>query len=979
MGQAVGVAPCALSCNNVTTSEFDIDSPRDQSSSSSQSNTRSTFRGSSVNGIVSTSEVLCDRAGEATLPAHERPRKKGPGTMRLISEALHRSRLCARLDNTEIEALVTSMQYHVFDMGDHVIKEGGIGSHFFVAHTDGLEVTLQGGPISLLPRGRAFGELALLQKFPRPVGVVAKRSDVGVWAADGEQVRQVVQASALRQLSEVRFFLESVRLFEGFTTRQLDCIVDAGTLVVCQAGERFVQGKSDVSSAYLVKAGELCLARPRGADKTSGNQSPLPVLLRPGGCIGERALLYGEPSNVAVEAVRRCELLRLDMSRLRQLLGGSLCPLRLQQGLIISVMQRSGHLGTWTRSQRRAAAQAMTLSEYPPGSVVDCLEGFLVVIDGSLRLSSEGSEEKVLHRGHWHETVRMPLGGSKDTFAPISPKVSTPPTSPFNGVRNLAAVGSEYVRHAGPEGCRIAVLTYENASAVLDAQSSGRSSASWGNGRLDPDGDEASIVRLMSKVCIFQHMPRCHIHSLARGAKLRTFQHGDRVVTQGEDGSSFFIIARGEACAIVNGRAVRRLAQHAYFGDQALLFGEPHSATVQVVSNELKVCVVDSAGFARMLREQKQTSDQLIERARMRDPTIALKDLEKSGVIGTGTSGVVYLVRHRRTGSRYALKRVAKPDEGKVPHEVLREVLLLSEVDHPFVSFFSKTFETSKSVYMLLEYAPGGELHAAIRTISTVLSRRQAMFYVGSLLLVLENLAGRSIVYRDLKPENVMLDSKGYLKLIDFGSAKKLQPGQSKTFTRVGTPHYMAPEVMRAKGYGPAVDLWALGIILYELVCGYLPFGDALESTVDVCKAVLEGSLEFPEDLDKASRDLARGLLVPRPPQRLGCGSGGYLEVKDAAFFGLDGLGVDARTSEFHRLPGHPEYFSLLLNRELKAPIAPSISELLERGQNPSVAGGSTMGNTAEESDNEEEQDGTLRALLDEATLFPAVGSPKKE
>jgi len=272
---------------------------------------------------------------------------------------------------------------------------------------------------------------------------------------------------------------------------------------------------------------------------------------------------------------------------------------------------------------------------------------------------------------------------------------------------------------------------------------------------------------------------------------------------------------------------------------------------------------------------------------------------------------VVRLVSHIKTGTRYALKRIRKV-KGVVPSEVSQELKLLAENDHPLLLHLVKTFETLSSVYILTELCTGGELYSAIRAIQGVLDVRQAQFYAGLLVLVLEALCDRSVLYRDLKPENVMLDAQGYLKLIDFGIAKKLPTGENRTFTVIGTPHYMAPEVARGSGYGTEVDLWSLGVLVFELVCGYLPFGESEEAPEAVVRAVMREELAFPAAYKHApGQELIRGLLNRRPEQRLGAGMGGYEDLKSAAFFRA-GFG-----------PGGPTLFDKLMDRELDPPLLP--------------------------------------------------------
>ncbi|CAK0848662.1 unnamed protein product, partial [Prorocentrum cordatum] len=242
------------------------------------------------------------------------------------------------------------------------------------------------------------------------------------------------------------------------------------------------------------------------------------------------------------------------------------------------------------------------------------------------------------------------------------------------------------------------------------------------------------------------------------------------------------------------------------------------------------------AGGAELLRLERHDFEQLLPRRlreelaqqfQLQGSPVELQDLRHVRVIGSGAFGSVRCVEHRMTRFRYALKRVKLVD-GQVPVLVARERDLLSEADHPFILRMAGAFDTEWGAYLLTELLTGGELLAALDAVGRVLTRQEAQFYAGSLILALEFLHEANIVFRDLKPENVMLDTHGYLRLIDFGIAKKLPEGTCRTFTIIGSFHFMAPEVARGKGYGTEVDVWSLGVMLFEFVCGILPFGREL-------------------------------------------------------------------------------------------------------------------------------------------------------
>lgn len=200
---------------------------------------------------------------------------------------------------------------------------------------------------------------------------------------------------------------------------------------------------------------------------------------------------------------------------------------------------------------------------------------------------------------------------------------------------------------------------------------------------------------------------------------------------------------------------------------------------------------------------------------------LELCDLKTVNTIGVGGFGRVNLVKDVNTDKVYALKILNKAHikEMNQQEHVLNERNILMACRNDFIIRLYKSFRDSERLYMLTEYCPGGEVWTMLRSWGRF-DEQTARFYCAAALEAFDYLHRHYIVYRDLKPENMLLDKNGIPKLADFGFAKCLKNESGRTYTFCGTAEYVAPEVILNKGQGVAVDLWALGIFMYELVSG---------------------------------------------------------------------------------------------------------------------------------------------------------------
>ncbi|KAK1751825.1 kinase-like domain-containing protein [Echria macrotheca] len=268
--------------------------------------------------------------------------------------------------------------------------------------------------------------------------------------------------------------------------------------------------------------------------------------------------------------------------------------------------------------------------------------------------------------------------------------------------------------------------------------------------------------------------------------------------------------------------------------------------------------------------------------ARVTKGKYSLADFEILRTLGTGSFGRVHLVQSRHNQRFYAVKVLKKAQVVKMKQveHTNDERRMLAEVKHPFLITLWGTFQDARNLYMVMDFVEGGELFSLLRK-SGRFPNPVAKFYAAEVTLALEYLHSRNIIYRDLKPENLLLDRHGHLKITDFGFAKRVP---DKTWTLCGTPDYLAPEVVSNKGYNKSVDWWSLGILIYEMLCGYTPFWDG-GSPMKIYENILKGKIKYPAYINPDAQDLLERLITADITKRLGNLYGGSDDVKNHPWF----------------------------------------------------------------------------------------------
>ena len=296
------------------------------------------------------------------------------------------------------------------------------------------------------------------------------------------------------------------------------------------------------------------------------------------------------------------------------------------------------------------------------------------------------------------------------------------------------------------------------------------------------------------------------------------------------------------------------------------------------------------------IKGQEEQGQELSEKELASTKKSPIDDYEikkKLSKLSSGAFGQVFLVRLKSTGELFAMKKISKSKTNIEDAQKERDIWI--KVKSPFVANIKEAFQDEGNVYLISEYAPGKDLRL-LWAEKKIFNIEWTKFYIAELVVALDDLHSKNIIHRDIKLENILIDSKGHIKLTDFGVSKILNNNE-KAKTMVGTVSYVAPEIASGKRYDKAVDWWSLGVVMFVLLEGNFPF-EMFNYTAK------NFTLTFNKITDENAKGLIQKFLTVNPEKRIGSGEDGINEIKNHPFF----VGIDWDKAK---------------NRKLKPPFVP--------------------------------------------------------
>jgi len=682
-------------------------------------------------------------------------------------------------------------------------------------------------------------------------------------------------------------------LFSKLHDYELEDVIDTMMDEYFEEGENIMTEGDAGDKFYVLETGNVEILI---QDNVVGHMSH-------GSSFGDLALMYNSPRSATICASSDCTCWTLEKHFFRQAMVTSSSN---QTGNLSAFLGKLKLFESLNMESLSQLAKSLTLKTYVDGDYIitqgEIGEQFFVIYKGKVRITKTGDD------GHEIALITLNEGNVFGERALIKKEPRA---------ANVIALGSA-------ECYSLNKADFSNLlGGVLEKMDEMNNMRILRSAKEFADLSDRSLAQLR---------PQMKMHEMFNGQRLLCDTQHLFIVLDGSLGApdgvlykvghvvgSLSASAEDEAASITckSDEAVVALIPRVAILDQLAVQASGQNEIEEDDENQNKHANPESEAVEQLQRNFDKRRDSARDRIeKTRDFSCAnILNLEILRSVGKGTFGLVFLAKNKTTDQRVALKCLDKAILVKASQGlyVKRECECLHHLHHPFIADYYGVFITPRKVLFSMEYVPGGELWSFLyesnfgRGSWGGLSVPMATSYIGMIALALEHIHGLGYCYRDLKSENLLIDTKGYIKIVDFGFAKSVpyfnkgNEIQYRTFTLCGTPDYMAPEVVLTQGHDKSADYWALGVLSYEMLCGATPFESptqkrTFEKIVDSHKF-----LTFPTNFDPHTKSFIRRLMHPKAALRIGTLQNGFKDIKEHAIFTAYG----EKNLDFDKLMNH--------------------------------------------------------------------------
>ena len=745
------------------------------------------------------------------------------------------------------------------------------GNFFYIIGKGSVVVNIQDNDSNTLTQWNAFGEISLFTEKKREEIIITKE-EVELYIIDGESFRDIQKRNNEIILKERYNFLNNIALFESLDKISKYNVAQKLTKKEFNMNSKIISKGERGDKLYIIKEGIVsCKIGLQEVRKLSNNEY-----------FGQNAILIDVKRGADIIALQKTICYEISKEDLKEALTQDYIEIILFCFFKSALEKNTNLKNIFIESLLHEIFNCFSIQQYSKNEHV---------YDPKSKAPVRANNKKLI----------LVLEGSlfKDNNL-LADKGKILGEELLNDINQTI---SEDI-YANPDAITFEANIFDIAKILkIDLNT-------------DKDNKEKPLnilraINKLKKIYLFKNLSDKTLESIAAGMKKQKFKPNEYIIEENTVGEQFFLIIKGRVRITVKGEFIRDLDSGDCLGENALLTDNV-MRTASAVALEKVLCYVLSKNEFQVILNDDNTRDYLLRKLALQDTEISLSSLHYIKFLGKGKFGTVSLVHNKK--NVYAIKAISRKSverEKILAKYFVNERKIMLSLDHPFIIKMVKSMKNKHFCFLLIEFINGTNLDEYLSRRESKQNVYETQFYIGSMLLMLDYLQKKFIAHRDIKPSNIMIDSNGYLKMIDFGTAKVLT---DYTSTIIGTPHYIAPEILQGRGYSLSCDFWSIGICMYEIFYGKYPFGNYANEVIEIYKEVLKKDFSFPVENSRVANvnSFIRSLLTKKVNERI-CN---VSKLKKKAFF--EGFEFD-KLNDFKLKPPHKpskQNFSKYLNEE---------------------------------------------------------------